>query len=113
LRQGTSRLLRPLRVMLDVFFEDLDLHVVGFVGRRDVRDLFEQTLYLLVLLVPLADFVLDVFRSGLFDRGIEDFFFDRSVHFQGAFYLIENVLLPLPILPGELFSLSNIFLTAA
>jgi hypothetical protein len=91
--------------MLHIFLKDFHLHVVGFVVGRDIRDLGEQSLYLLVLLVPLAHFVFYVLRSGLFDGGIEDFFLDGSVHFQGVFYLTEGAGLLFTVALFQLFFL--------
>jgi hypothetical protein len=63
-----------------------------------------------VLFVGLAHFVFNVFRPGFFDSGIEDLFFDGGMHFQSGSYLIENVLLLLTIVLGQLFFLLEHFL---
>src|ERR1700735_79755 len=106
---GKHLILLVLDVVLDVFLEDLQLHVPGFVIRRDVGDLREQSFYLLMLLVPLAHFFFHVFRSGLLDGRIEDLFFDGRVDGERILYLIENalflfiVLLRRPFFLGEQF----------
>jgi hypothetical protein len=52
----------------------------------------------------------EVSNSGFFDGGIEDLFFDGGVNFQSSSYLIENVLLLLTVVLGQLFFLLEHFL---
>jgi hypothetical protein len=96
-------------MMLYVFLQHFDFHVVRFIGRRGASDFPEETLYLLMFLVRPVYFVFNVFRTSLLERGIEDFLLYSGVDCEGSPYLIEDVLFLLTLMPSMTVMLRRLF----